>query len=292
MPGLAPDLPVLRDSDACSYFKEDAGKLLVGWFEPHAKPWGDDGIPENFAFDQLPADLAHIEPLFAGCHAPRAGAGAAGIQKFFNGPESFTPDVRYLLGEIAGAARPVRRGRLQFHRHPVRRRRGQGARRLDRRRPSADRICGTSTSAAACRSSATASYLRDAHRRRASGCCTPCTGRSASTRPRAACASRRCTTVSRAAGACFGEVAGWERANWFAAAGTPAATSTATAARTGSSTPPPSTARCASAVGLFDQSSFAKFRARGRATRAHVSKRICANDVDVRAGPRSSTRSG
>src|SRR5438270_759105 len=63
--GLAPDLPVLRDADARSYFKEDTGKLLVGWFEPEAKPWGWQGIPENFAFEHLPADLGHIEPLFA-----------------------------------------------------------------------------------------------------------------------------------------------------------------------------------------------------------------------------------
>ena len=74
IPGLAAGLPVLRDADACSYFKEDTGKLLVGWFEPRAKPWGTNGIPADFAFDQLPADLAHIEPLFAARHAPRAGA--------------------------------------------------------------------------------------------------------------------------------------------------------------------------------------------------------------------------
>ena len=72
--GLAPDLPILRDADACAYFKEDAGKLLVGWFEPKAKPWGESGIPENFAFEQLPADLDHIEPLLERAMQPRAGA--------------------------------------------------------------------------------------------------------------------------------------------------------------------------------------------------------------------------
>ena len=61
-----------------------------------------------------------------------------GIRKFFNGPESFTPDVRYMLGEAPEFRATVRRRRLQFDRHPIRRRRGQGARRMDRRGPSAD----------------------------------------------------------------------------------------------------------------------------------------------------------
>src|SRR5437764_1470919 len=97
--GLAPDLPVLRDADARSYFKEDTGKLLVGWFEPEAKPWGWQGIPENFAFEHLPADLGHIEPLFAAAMRRVPALESAGVQVFFNGPESFTPDDRYLLGE-------------------------------------------------------------------------------------------------------------------------------------------------------------------------------------------------
>ena len=97
--GLDPSLPILRDADACSYFKEDTGKLLVGWFEPKAKPWGELGIPASFAFDQLPADLDHIEPLFAAAVRRVPILESAGIQVFFNGPESFTPDDRYLLGE-------------------------------------------------------------------------------------------------------------------------------------------------------------------------------------------------
>ena len=98
IPGLT-SLPILRDADACSYFKEDTGKLLVGWFEPQAKPWGAGGIPDSFAFDQLPADLSHIEPLFAAAMHRVPALESAGVQVFFNGAESFTPDDRYLLGE-------------------------------------------------------------------------------------------------------------------------------------------------------------------------------------------------
>src|SRR6185437_4345009 len=97
--GLPPDLPTLRDPGGTIYAKEDAGKLLVGCFEPVAKPWGMDGIPESFCFDQLPADLEHIEPMLTHAVHRIPVLGETGLQVFFNGPESFTPDNRYLLGE-------------------------------------------------------------------------------------------------------------------------------------------------------------------------------------------------
>ncbi len=99
MPELQPDLPVMFVGDECSYFKEDAGKLLLGCFEPNAKPWGMDGIPEDFCFDSLPEDFDHFEPILDMAVKRVPALGRAGIQLFFNGPESFTPDDRYLLGE-------------------------------------------------------------------------------------------------------------------------------------------------------------------------------------------------
>jgi glycine/D-amino acid oxidase-like deaminating enzyme len=60
---LPRELPVLFVGDECSYYKEDAGKLLLGCFEPEAKPWGHDGIPEDFCFDSLPEDFDHFEPI-------------------------------------------------------------------------------------------------------------------------------------------------------------------------------------------------------------------------------------
>ena len=96
--GVTPDLPVLRDYDAWSYFKEDAGKILLGAFEPVAKPWGMQGIPENFSFDQLPDDFDHFEPVLVKAIERMPALEHAGIQTFFCGPESFTPDDRYHLG--------------------------------------------------------------------------------------------------------------------------------------------------------------------------------------------------
>ena len=101
IPGLPRDLPVLRVQDECAYVKEDAGKLLLGAFEPVAKPWGMAGIPDDFEFTTLPDDLEHFEPILEAATQRLPVLAETGIQTFFNGPESFTPDDRYLLGETA-----------------------------------------------------------------------------------------------------------------------------------------------------------------------------------------------
>ena len=96
--GLSP-LPVLRIPDECAYYKEDAGKMLLGAFEPVAKPWAVDGIPDGFEFDQLPEDFDHFEPILENAVNRMPMLAEAGIHTFFNGPESFTPDDAYHLGQ-------------------------------------------------------------------------------------------------------------------------------------------------------------------------------------------------
>ncbi|MCG7625493.1 GcvT family protein [Epibacterium sp. Ofav1-8] len=91
-------LPVLRVPDECAYYKEDAGKILLGAFEPNAKPWGMAGIPDSFEFDQLPEDFDHFEPILEAAVNRMPMLAEAGIHTFFNGPESFTPDDAYHLG--------------------------------------------------------------------------------------------------------------------------------------------------------------------------------------------------
>jgi glycine cleavage system T protein len=93
------DLPVLRVPDECAYYKEDAGKILLGAFEPVAKPWARHGIPEDFCFDQLPEDFDHFAPILQMAAVRMPLLGRIGIHTFFNGPESFTHDDRYFLGE-------------------------------------------------------------------------------------------------------------------------------------------------------------------------------------------------
>tara|TARA_R110002033_G_scaffold45400_3_gene88719 strand:- start:916 stop:3363 length:2448 start_codon:yes stop_codon:yes gene_type:complete len=97
IPGLT-QMPVLRVPDECTYFKEDAGKILLGAFEPVSKPWAVDGIPHDFEFDQLPEDFDHFEPILEAAVHRMPMLADAGIHTFFNGPESFTPDDAYHLG--------------------------------------------------------------------------------------------------------------------------------------------------------------------------------------------------
>ncbi len=94
-------LPVLRDYNNCLYLKEDAGKLLVGVFEPNAKPAfiNNHRVPEDFSFGELPEDFDHFEPYLINAMNRIPSLEKSGIRKFFNGPESFTPDTNYLLGE-------------------------------------------------------------------------------------------------------------------------------------------------------------------------------------------------
>ena len=90
--------PTLRVPDEQVYYKYDAGKLLLGCFELEAKPWGMEGIAEDFCFDALPDDFAHFEPILDTAIQRFPELADAGINLFFNGPESFTADDRYLLG--------------------------------------------------------------------------------------------------------------------------------------------------------------------------------------------------
>ncbi len=101
MKDLPKDLPVLRDYNACLYLKEDAGKMLVGIFEPNAKPAfiKTGRVPEDFSFGEFPDDFDHFEPYLEKSFHRLPMLETAGIRKFFSGPESFTPDTQYLLGE-------------------------------------------------------------------------------------------------------------------------------------------------------------------------------------------------
>ena len=98
---LDKNLPVLRDYNNCLYIKEDAGKLLVGIFEPNAKPafLENKRVPDDFSFGELPEDFDHFEPYLENAMRRIPILKKTGVRKFFNGPESFTPDTNYLLGE-------------------------------------------------------------------------------------------------------------------------------------------------------------------------------------------------
>jgi 4-methylaminobutanoate oxidase (formaldehyde-forming) len=101
--GVHSDLPILRDPDGYTYFKEEVGGLVVGGFEPQAKPWvAPDQIPRPFEFQLLAEDWDHFSVLMDTALARIPVLQDTGIKKFYNGPESFTPDNQFILGEAPG----------------------------------------------------------------------------------------------------------------------------------------------------------------------------------------------
>ena len=99
IPGVARDLPTLRDPDGYIYFKEEVGGLVMGGFEPDATPWGMDGIPEPFEFQLLPDNWEAFEILMENALVRVPALATSEVRQFLNGPESFTPDNNFILGE-------------------------------------------------------------------------------------------------------------------------------------------------------------------------------------------------
>jgi glycine cleavage system aminomethyltransferase T/glycine/D-amino acid oxidase-like deaminating enzyme len=98
--GVHPALPVLRDPDGYTYFKEEVGGLVVGGFEPQAKPWvSPEELPYPFEFQLLAEDWEHFSLLMDSAVHRLPVLAETGIRKFYNGPESFTPDNQFILGE-------------------------------------------------------------------------------------------------------------------------------------------------------------------------------------------------
>lgn len=96
--GLPSNQPILNIMEERNYWKEDAGKILIGGFEAQGKAWAQDGIPADFEFDELPFDMEHVEEDLMRMFARMPSLENMGIQTFFNGPESFTPDGRPYMG--------------------------------------------------------------------------------------------------------------------------------------------------------------------------------------------------
>ena len=97
--GVHPDLPIIEDFGRYAYFREEVGGLLVGFFEPVARPWGMDGIPKDFSFGEIQPDWERMTPYIDIAMERVPILKDTGIHKFFCGPESFTPDGGPLLGE-------------------------------------------------------------------------------------------------------------------------------------------------------------------------------------------------
>ncbi|MDR3499134.1 MAG: FAD-dependent oxidoreductase [Parvibaculum sp.] len=97
--GVTRDLPTMRDPDNLIYFREEVGGLTMGGYEPNPKPWAIDGIPEGFHFSLLNNDVEHFEQIMERAIMRVPALETVGIKDFINGPESFTPDGNFILGE-------------------------------------------------------------------------------------------------------------------------------------------------------------------------------------------------
>jgi glycine cleavage system T protein len=281
MAGVTPDLPVLRDPDGYIYVREEVGGLLMGGFEPVAKPWGMGGIPEDFAFSLLPEDWEHFQVLMEQALIRIPALERAPVRRHVNGPESFTPDGRYLLGE----APECRNFFVAAGFNSIGIASGAGA-----GRAVAEWIVGGEPPM----------DLWDVDIRRVA----PFQGNPAYLRdrtvemvgvlyaihwpfqqPLTARGVRKSALHDRLAarGACFGAVMGWERANWYATPGMQAAYRYSYGRQNWFPCAAAEHRAVREAVGLFDQSSFCKLRLDGPDALA-VLQRLCANDVDVAPG--------
>jgi hypothetical protein len=261
--------------------KEDAGKLLVGAYEPVAKPWGMQGIPQDFCFSELPEDLDHFMPVLEAAIRRVPLLATAGIGTFFNGPESFTPDDSYLLGEapeLGGLFLAAGFNSVGIQSAP-----GAGLLLADwirHRRPPPDiwevdirRTFPFQSRQAYIeeRVTETLGLLYAMHwpyrqYRTARGVLK----------------SPLHETLDEC-GACFGEAAGWERANWFATAGMAPVYKHSYGCQNWFECSAAEHRAVREAVGLFDQSSFAKFEVAGVDAEA-VLQRVCTNDVAAEPG--------
>ncbi|MEO8264365.1 MAG: FAD-dependent oxidoreductase [Ilumatobacteraceae bacterium] len=279
--GISPTMPVLRDPDGCGYFKEDAGKLLIGWFEPVAKPWGMKGIPESFSFSSLLEDYEHIAPLMENATHRMPLLAETGIRLFFNGPEAFTPDDRYLLGES-----PDVKGLFMacgFNSIGIQSAGGAGKVLADwiiDGRPPMDlwdvdvrRMMPFQRNR---------SYLHD---RTIEALGLLYAMHWPFRQPETARGVRRSPFHDRLAarGACFGEVAGWERTNWFAPLGQKAEYEYTYGKQNWFAYSAAEHHAVRNNVGVFDLSSFGKYLLEGVEAEAVLS-RVCANDVAVPVG--------
>ncbi len=283
MEGVSSSLPTLRDPDRLTYYKEEVGGLVMGGYEPNPLPWAVEGIPDGFNYKLLDADYDHFEPMLEYALGRVPVLADTGIKTLTNGPESFTPDGNFILGEApelknfyvgagfnafgiasgggAGMALAewVHNGEPPYDLWSVDIRRfGQ---------PHRDTDWVRTRTLEAYAKHYTIAWPAEEH---------------SSGRP---CRRSPLYTVLKEQGACFGEKLGWERPNWFAdlAAGeTPQDQYSFEQPNWHNAVSREHHAVRHSAV-LIDQTSFAKFCLKGPDALAALNW-LCANDVDKPVG--------
>jgi heterotetrameric sarcosine oxidase gamma subunit len=279
--GVHPKLPILRDPGNSAYVREEAGKIMVGLFEPTAKPWGAGGIPDDFRFGDIPPDWDRMYPYIEKAMRRVPCLLETGIKLLFCGPESFTPDHNYLMGEApnlknffvaagfnslgilsGGGAGFVMAHWIVEGRAPM----DVWSVNLRRMHPWQDND----------------RYLKD---RIVESLGIGYQDHWPFRQPATARGVKKSILHDRlaAAGACFGESAGWERPNWYARSGQLPAYAYGWGRPNWFSNNAEEHAAVRERVGVFEQSSFAKLLVQGRDA-VTVLNRIATANVDVAAG--------
>ena len=279
--GVTPDLPTLRDPDRLIYFKEDVGGLAMGGYEPNPRPWAERGIPPGFNFSLLDSDMDHFEPLMEQALARVPALAEAGVKEMINGPESFAPDGNFILGEApevrgfyvgagfnafgiasAGGAGKMLAEWIVGGEPPMDlwavdiRRFGSPHLSIDWVRARTLELYGKHY---------TLAWPHEEHESGRPNRVSPLYG------------------ALKARGACFGEKLGWERPNWFAQGGEVPRDVYSYGRQNWFDAVGEEHRAVRERVGLFDQSSFAKFLMVGPDAAAALGW-ICANDVDKPPG--------
>lgn len=282
--GIPEGIRSLRDPDEQIYFRRDQqeeGALLMGGFESEAKPWGMEGIPNDFSFSLLEPDWEHFKVFWESAVYRVPAMKEAGINRFYVSAESFTPDNRYILGEApeltnffvaaglnstgiaagAGTGRAIAEWIVEGH--PT----------MDLTEVDIRRFHGFQNGS---------KYLHD---RVVESVGTLYGMHWPHLQYETARGVRRSPIHDRLAArrACFGAVAGWERPNWYASQGTKPRYEYSFGRQNWFANSSEEHHAVRESVGLFDQTSFAKFLLQGRDAEV-VMQEICANDVGVPAG--------
>ena len=278
--GLSPDAPTLRDPDRRTYFKEEVGGLVMGGYEPNPQPWltGRDGgdVPDDWEFRLFGDDYDHFEQHLEQAIARIPALADTGVKQMINGSESFTPDGNFILGRAPECSNMyVGAG---FNAFGIASGGGAGwvlaewAMRgeapldlwaVDILRFSNlhhDRQWVLDRTLEAYGKHYTVGFPHEEY---------------TSARPRL---TSPLYARLQAAGAVFGSKLGWERPNWFAAEGTPAQDVYSMGRQNWFAAVGAEHAHVRQAVGVFDQSSFAKYEVSGPGAAAALDH-ICAGDI-------------
>ena len=281
IPGLPDRMPTIKSGDDFSYVKDDAGSLMVGFFEPGSYAWSSRGIPPSKGFIHLPEDWDHIGPFYERMAERIPVLADAGIRLFFGGPEGFTPDGLYHLGEVSG----IRNYLVAAGFNSVGMLSGPGAGSV-----LADWIIDGHASIDLPEVDPRRTMPHETNRRFLEQRVTETLDLAYEVhwpyeQRRTARPLRRSQlhSATAEAGAVFGELQGWERPNWYAGAGEDRTEHPTWGRPSWFERSAEEHRAVRSGVGMFDLSTYGKFLVQGRDAVSTL-QGVCANDIDVAPG--------